>query len=229
MTKKQERIVVLVGIIISAFLLYGIVKMNMDHKIAEQERIALEMEERSKEEAKLEKIELEKKKEREKKREEEIEKKRLEYRAQAQEAAKQGKTQGVNSNNGSGNVPAPEVKVGTDNDGNQITVTKVPQINTSSSPAEVEKRETAQPIPTQAPAEKPEARVEPPYSPRVEGGNETVYPETKPSEENNTNTSTGNTGNPFLDFKTKDPSEFNESYSEDIGDPNKKPGQGDKF
>lgn len=228
MNKKKEKIVISIVLVMCVFLALGIFKMNKYYDDKHQEEIALEREERAKEAEKLEKIELEKEKEEERKRKERLEKKRLEFREQAEKRAEEMKAQGIDPKAGTGEVPEPEIKIETDENGNKITVTKVPKINPNSSPNDVEKPSKQDPIPTKAPAEKPDAKVEKPYSPRVEGGNETVYPNTKPSEENKNNTNTGKTGNPFLDT-IAEPTTDNEVHSKDLLPEGEKMGHGDKF
>lgn len=120
-----------------------------------------------------------------------------------------------------------------DNSGNKITVTKVPKINPNSAPEDTEKPSKKEPAPTIPPKEEPNATVtQPPTSAKDEGTNNPTYPNTKPDEGNENNNT--NTGNPaldnFLNNVEGDPLKGpNSSYSEDIGDPNIKPGQGDKF
>lgn len=231
MTKKQEKFMMVGSVIIIMLLIFGIFKLNKYYDDKHQEEIALEMEERAKEEKKLEKIELEKKKAEEERKKEETAKLREQFRKDAQQnkGTSKGSNQGTNSNTGTGKVPEPEVKQGTDNNGNKITVTKVPKINPSSSPEDVEKPVKQDPSPVATPPkDKPNAKVEKPVSPRVDGTNETTYPNTKPSEGNKNNT--GKTGNPLIDNAEGDPAKgASEMKSEDIGDPNKKMGQGDKF
>lgn len=236
MTKKQKKLMMVGSVVIIMLLLFGIFKLNKYYDDKHQEEIALEMEERAKEEERLEKIELEKKKAEEERKKEETAKLREQFRKDAEKnkGTSQGNNQGTNSNTGTGKVPEPETIKATDNQGNKITVTKVPKINPNSVPDEVEKPSKKEPAPTVPPKENSNATVtKPPTSAKDEGTNNSTYPNTKPTEENKTsgNTNTGNNNgvyNPFTDPNVP-ASKPRSSNSEDIGDPNKKMGQGDKF
>lgn len=235
MTKKQEKFMMVGSVIIIILLIFGIFKLNKYYDDKHQEEIALEMEERAKEEERLEKIELEKKKEDEIKKAEEMEKLREQFRKDAIAQGKLGTNQSNSSNSGTGKVPAPETRKTTDKDGNKITVTKVPKINPNSVSDEVEKPSKKEPAPTTPPKDNPNATVtKPPTSARDEnkGGNNTTYPNTKPTEENknNTNANINNNGvyNPFTDPSVP-ASKPRSSNSEDLLAPGEKMGQGDKF
>lgn len=236
MTKKQNKIAITVGLIISILLIFGIFIMNRNHKLEVEKQFEIEQERLAEEERKAKELEEMRKKEIAEKKELETEAKREQFKKDAKGSTQEQRAQDTNANSGTGKVPAPETRKTTDKDGNKITVTKVPKINPNSVSDEVEKPSKKEPAPTTPPKENSNATVtKPPTSAKSEGTNNSTYPNTKPSNDNkddnnNKNNNTGKTGNPFLDNVKGDSSKgANSSNSDDIGDPNKKPGQGDKF
>ena len=244
MTKKKETAIVIIGLIISLVLVFGIFKMKENHKIKLENKKEVARQERLEEE----KIEKEKQMA--------IEKEKIDKAIKEKDT---GKTGLVATEDDLSETATPEVKVKTDENGNKITTVDVPGINPKSSPEDAEKpnkptspkkTEDKKPSndkntskPNNSNNSKPKTDPSKPNNTSTSKPSNNNTNTSKPSKPNNTNTSkpntnnsnntnnkdTGKKDNPFLNFETKDPSEFNEVNSEDIGDPNMKPGQGDKF
>src|SRR5690625_99296 len=113
-------------------------------------------------------------------------------------------------------VPAPEVEITKNQEGNKITVTKVPEINPKSVPAEVEKpKETPKPKEPPKPKNE-EAKKDPTTPPKYE--EKDVKPN-KPAKEDNSN----ETYNPFTD-PNRPPTKIDSYEAEEH-----EMGNGDKF
>ena len=119
MTKKQNKIAITVGLIISILLIFGIFIMNRNHKLEVEKQFEIEQERLAEEERKAKALEEMRKKELAEKKECQTEAKREQFKKDAQGSTQQQRAQDTNANSGTEKYLQPETRKTTDKDGNK--------------------------------------------------------------------------------------------------------------